>query len=115
MSRVLGSIIGRFIILSGLVFLTAGCNNSNVVGPDKGAGAFSAGLGADGGAAAFSFASAGEGSGDGLLALDTPTGPTDGDDTGGTGEAIAKIHNPEPASMALMGLGLLGLLRRRKK
>jgi hypothetical protein len=31
-----------------------------------------------------------------------------------SGEGVARVHNPEPASMILFGLGALGLLRRKK-
>lgn len=31
-----------------------------------------------------------------------------------SGEEVALVHNPEPASMILFGLGALGLLRRKK-
>ena len=50
--------------------------------------------------------------------VSVPSGSGDEDlGDGGSGEEIAKVHNPEPATMLLWGIGLAGaaIARRKRK
>jgi hypothetical protein len=42
-------------------------------------------------------------------------GGDSGSGDGSFSESVATVHNPEPSSLALFGLGLAGLARNRKK
>lgn len=97
MNQWLRSGLGRYALLSALLFLAAGCNGGG-------------GTSSDGFSAMSSDTTA-------LSSLSVPTEETFGSSSTSesSGTEVAQVHNPEPASMALMGLGLLGAAWSKKR
>lgn len=91
--------IGRLFIFVSFLFLVSGCNQGGMNFGDVVNGAVTYGSYDDG---------------DGNTTSD---GDQDGDTYGDDENSIVKIHNPEPASMILWGVGIAGaaLLRRRRR
>jgi hypothetical protein len=95
---------GRYILVFALLFLAAGCNGG-------GSGTDSTGLsGISSDTSMTMMSSFSAPTDDTFGATDT----SEGSGTETSGEGVARVHNPEPASMVLFGLGALALLRRKK-
>ena len=98
--------ISQLILGALFLFLLAGCNGGGG-NLSKGGDTFSTqSLGSDTFSAPQSFAASPSSDG---------SGTTDNGGTTDSGIQIATVHNPEPTTMLLWSIGLLGLARSRRR
>jgi hypothetical protein len=101
MRKMMGNTVGQLALMSFLLFFAAGCK-----GGDSGL------KGDDPAATSYSLPSSE------TFGVTSDTGTGTGTDSGTSenlSEAINTVHNPEPGSMILLGIGLAGLARLRRR
>ena len=119
-SRHIGFHLQYSLLISVLIFFAFGCNGA---GGSEGGGSGNPSAGSAGSENPGNLGS--QSDNDSANALAFETGPqftqegagsgNNQNDGGGVGVTIAKIHNPEPSTMLLMGSGLAALRFYRKK